>query len=190
MRIALLLLLPFFASCASSYMQRAEPSGPPGLTDAKVVFCRPSRALGGAVTFPVWDGTNLIGFSESGGTIEYRCTPGEHWFIASAQSYKGMNATLEPGKVYYVWLTPRVGFLSAAVGLTRVGKEDAELLEQVRASLKENEYKAKLPEKCDPYEAKRRDTIREVLDEFRSGARTPEPPLRADDGHRDGAPTP
>jgi len=189
MRVALL-LLPLLAGCASSYMQRAEPMGPPGPNEAKVVFCRPSRALGGAVTFPVWDGTQLIGFSESGGTIEYRCTPGEHVFIASAQSYKGMSASLAGGQVYYVWLTPRVGFLSAAVGLTRVGKDDTELLAQVRASLQENEYKAKLPEKCDPYEAKRRDTIREVLEEFRSGKRTPEPPLRADDGHRDGVPTP
>jgi hypothetical protein len=101
-----------------------------------------------------------------------------------------MNASLAAGQVYYVWLTPRVGFLSAAVGLTRVGKDDAELLAQVRASLKENEYKAKLPEKCDPYEAKRRDTIREVLEEYRAGTRTPEPPLRADDGHREGVPTP
>lgn len=183
-----LLLLPFLASCASSYMQRTEPVGPPGANEAKVVFCRPSRAIGGAVTFPVWDGTRLVGFSESGGSIEYRCEPGEHFFIASGQSYKGMSASLAGGLVYYVWLTPRVGFLSAAVGLTRVGKEDTELLQQVRASLKENEYKARLPEKCDPYEADRRDTIREVLEEFRSGKRTPEPPLRADDGQREGAP--
>jgi hypothetical protein len=184
MRCALV-LLPFLVGCASSYMQRAEPLGPPGANEAKVVFCRPSRAFGGAVTFPLWDGTRLIGFSESGGTIEYRCEPGEHVFVASAQTYKGMEATLAGGTVYYVWLTPRLGFLSAAVGLTRVGKEDTELLEQVRASLKENELKAKLPEKCDPYEAKRRDTIREVIEAFRSGERTFEPPLRADDGQRD-----
>jgi hypothetical protein len=57
----------------------------------------------------------------------------------------------------------------------------------VRASLAENEYRTKLPEKCDPYEAKRRDTIQEVLEEFRSGSRTPETPLRAEDGHPAGS---
>jgi hypothetical protein len=186
----LLCLLPFVAACSSSYMQRAEPMGSPGPEEAKVVFCRPSRYLGGAMTFPVWDGDKLLGFSESGGTFEYRCPPGEHFFIASGQTYKGMSATLAGGLVYYVWLTPRVGFLSAGVGLTPVRKEDAELLEQVRASVKENECRTLLPEKGGPYEANRRDTIREVLAEFRSGARTPEPPLRAEDGHRSDVSTP
>lgn len=182
-----LLLLPLLVSCASSYMQHAEPSGPPGPGEAKVVFCRPSRALGGAVTFPVWDGAKLLGFSESGGYFEYRCEPGEHFFIASAQSYKGMAASLTGGNTYYVWITPRVGFLSAAVGFTRVGKDDQEMFADVQASLKENECKQKLPEKCDPYEQNRRDTIQEVLGEFRAGKRTSEEPLRAEDGRRDGA---
>ncbi len=121
------------------------------------------------------------------GSSRVGCEPGEHFFVASAQSYKGMSATLAGGSVYYVWITPRVGFLSAAVGFTRVGKDDKELLADVQASLKENECKKMLPEKCGPYEANRRPTIQEVIDEFRAGKRTPEEPLRADDGRREGA---
>ena len=154
------------------------------------MFCRPSRMFGGAVTFPVWDGEKLVGFSESGGNFEHRCAPGEHFFVASAQTYKGMPATLAGGSVYYVWLTPRLGFLSAGVGLTPVRAEDVELLAQVRTSLQENEYRCLLREKSDPYEANRRDTIREVLAEFRSGERTAEPALRAADGHQDGSTPP
>jgi hypothetical protein len=180
----LLCLLPFVAAC-SSYMQRTVPSGPPGPNEATVVFCRPARMVGSAVDFPIWDGEELVGFSEGGRAVEHRCAPGEHLFLADAQTYKAIAATLAGGQIYYVWITPRMGMLSAAVGFTPVRKEDAALLDDVRASLKETEFAAPIAEDCDPYEAKRREAIRQVVAEFREGKRTPEPPLRAEDGHRE-----
>jgi hypothetical protein len=178
---ALLFLPALLAACASSYMQPAEPGGRPGPEESRVIFCRPSRAIGGAVNFPVWDELKLLGFSESGTWFEYRCPPGKHYFVASAQSYKGLAAELAGGKTYYVWITPRMGFLSAAVGFTAVSR-GSEHLEPARASLKENECRKLLPEKGATYETKRRETIREVLGEFKSGAREAEPGLKPDDG--------
>jgi hypothetical protein len=182
-----LCLLPLLAGCAS-YMQKVEPTGPPGPDEAKVVFCRPSRFLGGGVEFPLWDGEKLVGFSEHGCTVEYRCAPGEHFFLTMAQSYKGLNASLAGGNTYYLWVTPRVGAWTAAVGLTPVRKEDAELLQEVRASLQDTEYRAPVPEECGPYEEKRRERTRAAIEKFRAGEYTAEPPLRADDGHREPIP--
>jgi len=63
---AIILVLPFVAACSSCYMREAQPSGPPGVGESKVIFCRPSRFTGSGVTFDVWDGATLIGFAESG----------------------------------------------------------------------------------------------------------------------------
>ena len=189
MRCALLplLSLSLLAAC-SSYMQTTTPMGPPGPDEAKVVFCRPSRFLGGGIEFPLWDGDKVIGFSEHGCTVEYRCAPGEHFFVTLAQSYKGVSATLAGGSTYYLWITPRVGMWTGAVGLTPVRKEDAELLAEVRAALADTEYRAPVPEECGPFEQKRRERTRAAIAKFRAGEYTPEPPLRAEDGHREGAP--
>jgi hypothetical protein len=178
-------LLPFLTAC-TSYMQTTTFSGPPGPDEAKVVFCRPSRFFGGGAQFPLWDGEKFLGYSESGCTVEYRCAPGEHWFVAVAQSYKAMPATLAAGSTYYVWVTPRMGMWTGAVGLTPVRKEDTELLAEVQESLQDTEYRAPIAEACAELEAKRRDRTRDAIAKFRSGEYTPEPPLRAEDGHPQG----
>ena len=175
-------LWTWFTACAS-YMQPASPIGPPSPEEAKVVFCRPSRFLAGGVEFPVWDGDRLVGFAEHGCSIEYRCAPGEHFFVTKAQSYKGLAATLEGGSTYYVWVTPRMGAWTAAVGFTPVRKEDVELLEEVRAALKETEYRAPVAEECGPYEQKNRERVLDMIDRFRSGEYESEPSLRGSDGH-------
>src|SRR5689334_16950186 len=119
---AIVLILPFVAACSSSYMRPAEPGAPPGEGESKVVFCRPSRFAGSAVTFSLWDGVRLIGFAESGSYFEYRCSPGKHLFIAEAEGDKAVDADLSARKTYYIWVTPRMGVLSANVGLTPVNQ--------------------------------------------------------------------
>jgi hypothetical protein len=87
--------LPFLTAC-TSYMQTPTFSGPPGPDEAKVVFCRPSRLFGAGAQFPLWDGEKFLGYSDSGCTVEYRCAPGELWFVAVAQSYKAMPPPSPP----------------------------------------------------------------------------------------------
>lgn len=178
-------LLPFLTAC-TTYMQTTPPVGPPGPEEAKVVFCRPSRFLAGGIDFPVWDGERLVGFSQHGCTIEYRCAPGEHFFVTKAQSYKALAATLAGGTTYYVWVTPRVGAFTSAVGFTPVRAEDAELLAEVRASLAGTEYRAPVAEACAAYEQDQREAVRAVVAKFRAGDYTVEPPLRPQDGRREG----
>jgi hypothetical protein len=186
--VALLLFsfLPFLTSC-TYYMQDVKPGAPPGPNEAMVVFCRPSRFIAAGDRFPLWDGPQLIGFAEDGSTVEHRCAPGEHVFVASAQTYKGIPATLAGGKVYYVWVTPRVGALVTAVGFTPVLKDDQKLFEEVRASIEANRFRAKQPKECESYEADWLESVQRAIEDFKSGKRECEPALRAEDGR---GPTP
>jgi hypothetical protein len=169
-------------------MQDSKPGAPLGPDEAMVVFCRPSRFIAAGDRFPLWDGAQLVGFAENGCTVEHRCAPGEHFFVAAAQTYKGIPATLAGGKVYYVWVTPRVGVLVTAVGFTPVPKDDEKLFEEVRASVEANRYRAKLPKECEGYEADWRASVQKAIEEFKAGQRECEPALRAEDGRVPNAP--
>jgi hypothetical protein len=179
------LLLLLLCTACSSYMQNIPPLGPPGPNEVNVVFCRPSRFICKGVEFPLWDGDTLIGFAEDGASVEYRCAPGEHHFVTLAQSYKCVPATLAGGHTYYVWVTPRFGVWTPAVGLTPVRREDTELIADLRASLAKTSYRAPVREECAPYETRRRDRTAAALAKFQNGDYTPEPALRAEDGYRE-----
>jgi hypothetical protein len=98
--MSLLLLL---AGCTSSYMRDAEPTGPPGPEEAKVIFYRTSLASS-AVTFAVYDDEKLLGFTEKGNYFEVRCAPGKHLFTSGYVPFAGgaVDADLAPGKTYYI----------------------------------------------------------------------------------------
>jgi hypothetical protein len=115
----LLLVLPFLAACSSSYMRDAAPSGPLGPDEARIVVYRTS-AMGFARTFPVYDGEELIGFSEVGSSFESIRKSGSHVFIAWGESDGVVHAELAPQKTYYLELYPTIGFFTAGVGLTPV----------------------------------------------------------------------
>ena len=165
---AILLFLPFVAACSSSYMREAQPGGPPGEGESKVVFCRPSRFAGSAVTFDVWDGSTLIGFAESGTYFEYRCTPGKHLFLAEGESDKAIDADLAPRKTYYVWVTPRMGFMTANVGFTPVTK-DSELVPKLEKALMKNKCRELIPEKWTEYQDRHREQMEKLKAQW-SGA--------------------
>jgi len=162
---AIVLILPFVAACSSSYMRAAEPGGPPQEGESKVIFCRPSRLTGGALTFSLWDGTKLMGFAASGSHFEYRCSPGKHLFLAEAESDKAIDADLGGRKTYYVWVTPRMGFLTANVGLTPV-KQESELSPKVEKALSTSSCRELIPEAGAKYEERYRGRMQKVKEKF------------------------
>jgi hypothetical protein len=127
--VALLLLL---AGCTSSYMRDAEPAGPPGPDEAKVVFYRTS-AVSSVVAFPVYDGERLVGFTEKGNYFEVRCIPGRHVFSSGRPSFAAstLNADLAPGRTYSVKSYPKnagagmvvCGLVGAFAPVTRESNE-------------------------------------------------------------------
>jgi hypothetical protein len=175
---AIILVLPLVAACSTSYMRAAQPSGPPGDGESKVIFCRPSRFIGGALTFSLWDGPKLIGFAESGSYFEYRCSPGKHLFVAEDEGDKAIDADLSAQKTYYIWVTPRFG---ATVGLTPVNK-DSELLPKVEKALGKNQCRELIPELVSEYQDRYREQMQKIKEEFEGGQRRSILKLLQEDG--------
>ena len=115
----LLSILPFLAACSSSYMRDAGPTPAPGQEEAKVVIYR-SSIVGAARTFPVYDGEELLGFTEVSSYFESLRKPGHHLFVAWGESDGVVHAELAPGKTYYLEFYPKMGFFSAGAGLAAV----------------------------------------------------------------------
>jgi len=180
----LLLLLPILAACssASGYMRPSKAGNPPGDEEARVVFCRPGRMLGSAVTFDVWDRLTLVGFAEKGSSFEYRCPPGKHLFLAQDENAAAIDAELEARKTYYVWITPRMGVLYAAVGFTPLTKE-SDLAPRVWKELPKSKRRELIPELAAEYEKRHREDVRKLLEEFEGERQQEMLKLRPEDGY-------
>ncbi len=179
-RFLALLAVPLAAACSSSYMQPAEPTGPPGPEEAKVVVYRTSSLFGGAVTFPVYDGEKLIGFTEKGAYCEYRCPPGKRLFLSWAENEKVVEATLAGGKTYYLESYAKVGAFTSACGLDPIGRDHKNwsAVQDLVAGL---ECRAVIPERAAEHEEKRRDKARKIMKEHAAGEEDSKF-LKAEDG--------
>jgi hypothetical protein len=87
---------------------------------ATVVFIRPS-AWFPAVLVPVIDGEgHVLGEAESNSRFAVALPPGEHVFVAWRENTAALHAYLAPGKIYYVEISPRPGFLQPRVQLLAI----------------------------------------------------------------------
>jgi hypothetical protein len=179
-----LLVLPMLAACssASTYMRSSQPGAPPGEDEAVVVFCRPSRMVGAAITFDVWDRMKLIGVAEKGCRFEYRCAPGKHLFLAQGEDVKAVEADLAASKTYYVWVTPRMGVLYATVGFTPVTR-DSEVAPKVWKALAKSKYRELDPELALPFEKENQEAIRKLMEEFEGARKEEVLKLTPEDGY-------
>jgi hypothetical protein len=96
--------------------------------EAVVIFMRPS-GMGFAIqssVFEVPDGqpARLVGIVAAKKKLAYRTTPGDHMFMTIGESADFMQARLEPGKVYYALVTPRMGAWKARFSLRPVHVAD------------------------------------------------------------------
>ena len=111
------LTLEVLSGCASSMMLKAETKLEPGPDYAVVNFIRPS-SFGGAIKFGIWDKDNFIGILTPKNYIQYKASPGEHMFMARAENWAVLKATVAAGKTYYILGEPRMGAWKARVALT------------------------------------------------------------------------
>jgi hypothetical protein len=99
-----------------------------------VVFMRPSGAAF-AVQSEVYEAPDgqparLAGIVAAKKKVAYRTPPGEHLFMVIGEAADFMSARLDPGKVYYVLVTPRVGLWKARFSLRPVHPSEATELGQ------------------------------------------------------------
>lgn len=95
---------------------------------ALVIFMRPSR-YGGAIQSSVYDTAGgkdtFIGIVSSGTKVAYQADPGTHLFMVQGENADFMNATLDPGKTYYVLVSPRMGVWKARFSLLPIHDDAA-----------------------------------------------------------------
>ena len=119
-------LLALLSGCASSLMIRSETVLVPGPDYAVVNFLRPSN-MSGAIEFGIWDKENFIGILTPKHYIQYKASPGGHMFMARAENWSVIQATVDAGKTYYILVAQRIGVLKARVDMEVVRPDDARL---------------------------------------------------------------
>ncbi len=115
-------LLLTFAGCFGlmnqPYMTAAEPAAQPMPGKAMVNFHRTAGRV--QTRFPIWDRDSFVGFSTPTTTIVYECDPGEHLFIAQAESPVLVRATLAADKVYDILIEGQMGMRQARATMTPI----------------------------------------------------------------------
>jgi hypothetical protein len=115
------------AGCAGSVVNMrpvAMVNTTPAPNESVIVFMRPSGAAFGiqSAVFEAPDGqpARLVGIVAAKKKVAFRTTPGDHMFMVIGESADFMQARLEPGKVYYALVTPRMGVWKARFSLAPV----------------------------------------------------------------------
>ncbi|HBF38863.1 MAG TPA: hypothetical protein DDW50_16280 [Firmicutes bacterium] len=122
------MLLGVVAYASSGLMIQSDNPITPKPDQALIVFMRLPASFGKAFLFDDYGqsvslyelpGTEnrLIGFLKGGTKICYEATPGEHLFMVAGEAADFMKAMVESGKIYYVLVTPRMGFWQARYSL-------------------------------------------------------------------------
>jgi hypothetical protein len=128
--VAVLALLSLGACAGTSeFMKDVAPQDANYATKsdkALVIFMRPS-VLGWAISSSVYDvsggQTEFIAIVPAAKKVAHYSPPGERRFMVVGESADFMSANLEPGKVYYALVTPRVGWWKARFSLAPVSQE-------------------------------------------------------------------
>lgn len=121
--LALLLVLLAGGGCGySSYMTTLEVPEPI-TTDAEhatVVFVRPS---GGLRSYPVMDHVGrFVAELEPESYVAVQLPPGDYTFIAWSEATPALKASIDAGRVYYVWMDVIPGAWSPHARLFAVGR--------------------------------------------------------------------
>jgi hypothetical protein len=120
------LSVTFMVGCASSAMVPTTKLDKAEADFALVNFIRPSY-FGGAIKFGLWDRGTVIGILTAGQCIQFQAAPGDHLFMARAENWGAVKATVAAGKVYTIIAEPRMGLMKAGVHLEVVKPGDARL---------------------------------------------------------------
>jgi hypothetical protein len=122
--LLLLLLLSLVTGCAASsdYMRPTltppDAAPPPGA--ASVVFVRPSGFASSVVMTILDDHGRFLGDSTASSCFAVAMAPGPHVLIGWAENTAALQAELAPNRVYYVEVSPRLGWWSSRVQLLAI----------------------------------------------------------------------
>ena len=92
----------------------------PSKNESSVVFKRVT-SFGSGVQAPLGESVGnpvkFIGISSAWTKNLYKTIPGKHLFFVGGESASMLEATLDPGKIYYVEVDPNMGVMKARFSL-------------------------------------------------------------------------
>ncbi|MDL2306648.1 hypothetical protein LJC48_01280 [Desulfovibrio sp. OttesenSCG-928-C06] len=121
MKKALLLplVLLMLYGCSSSHMADvapAEMSEAVAVEESAIVFLRATN-MGGAVQAPVIEvseeGPEFVAIVSAAKKVMHRTAAGKHVYVIGGESSGALKADLAPGKIYYVYVEPKLGLWKA-----------------------------------------------------------------------------
>lgn len=109
---------PVVAEPAANTIALQNPIDPPQPGKGQVVFFRPSRITGMAVSFSVREGDNGIGKLTNGTYFVHDADLGTKEYNISSETRDTLRLEIEEGETYYVIQTIGMGILMARPNLT------------------------------------------------------------------------
>ena len=165
--IVALFALILLSGCGSSMMTKVPAIAGPGSSHALVTIMRPS-AFGGAIKFGTWDGDKFMGILTARSYIQYKAAPGEHLFMARAENWSGVNASLQAGRHYFIIARPQMGAWKARVNLDPVSKDEYNAT-QIDNWLARLNPIGVIPETIDAYVNPRLAQVKVAVKNFKNG---------------------
>ena len=84
---------------------------PPAAGMGQVVFFRPGRLMGAALSFTVHEGQTGVGKLGNGSYFVVEAAPGEHTFTIQSEAKDSLTLEVEAGETYYVEQTIGMGIM-------------------------------------------------------------------------------
>ncbi len=152
----------------SPMMHDLETVAKPKADTAVVHFLRPTK-YGYGIKFGIWDSEKFVGILEAVRHIPYETEPGEHIFLAQAENWSVVRATLKPGNNYFILGRVYPGFWKARVGCDPVCKEDKISQEQIDDWMTRLIPRGMDPAMSEAYAKPRLKQVRKILKRVESG---------------------
>ena len=114
-KVALIAAVFSLAGCASPLMKPAanQTVAAAAAQSSRIVFLRPT-SFGGGIQAALFDATTedlkFIGVASAGTKVAYDLPPGKHRLMVVSEAADFLEATLAPGKTYYVYVAPRMAW--------------------------------------------------------------------------------
>ena len=152
----------------SNAMQDLVTTPMPTPETAVVHFIRPTR-FGGAIKFGIWDSDKFVGILEGAYRMPYETAPGEHVFLAQAENWSIVKATLKPGHNYFILGRVTPGVWRARVECDPICKGDKVRQDEIDNWMARLPARTVRPEAVEAYESRRIRKVREILKRVESG---------------------
>ncbi len=166
--------------CASQIMVQTSPIESTNNDKALVTFLMLSSYLtntgkyGQSVTpieYDIWDGEKFIGALSKDTYFQYAAEQGKHFFIARGGNWSFVEANLQPGKKYYLYLNVYPRFWGPwGVYLQPVKSEDKELISELPSKLNDIKPMALIEGKYDSYIKERIEELKNEIEIYESNS--------------------